>query len=310
MGIRHRGERGFRVKRPPRPKTRSLTPHKPRGFGMTKCVAGEVNSDGYPSGSHAPIEKVILRGDAKSVRHAIEEREQSDHVNGFRDLVFAPACIAEFLDVGCGGLGSRLGNQLGVIEQRALGRSQPCFIELAFENCLNALVGCSLNTQEVGVAVESIRAPIQERDVTRKHLLVTPGEMTLRKMYGVRKFHHLAQEVWPRAEALDDSGNLIPSGAFAPEIISRSSVAGGFVILGNADLCGRSFGRWFGGLFRLARLVFFFVASHMRQTSLDFQFTRFCDGKGCRPARPPRRRCCQREPRAGCESPAERAAPR
>jgi hypothetical protein len=83
--------------------------------------AGEFG--GYPSGSHASGEEVILRRHAEGVRHAIEKREHSDHVHGFRDLVFTPARIAQLLDVGRGGLGSRPGNQLGVIEQRSLGRS-------------------------------------------------------------------------------------------------------------------------------------------------------------------------------------------
>jgi hypothetical protein len=76
---------------------------------------------GYPLGSHPPGEKVILRGHAKSVRHTIEKSEHSDHVHGFRDLIFTPARIAQLLDVGRGGLGSSLGDQFGVIEKRALG---------------------------------------------------------------------------------------------------------------------------------------------------------------------------------------------
>jgi hypothetical protein len=75
----------------------------------------------YGSRSHAPGEKVILRGHAKSVRHTIEKREHSDHVDGFGDLIFTPARIAQLLDVGRSGLGSRLGDEFGVIEKRALG---------------------------------------------------------------------------------------------------------------------------------------------------------------------------------------------
>jgi hypothetical protein len=75
----------------------------------------------YLSGSHPPGEKVILRGHAKSVGHAIEKREHSDYIHRFGDLIFTPARITQLLDVGRGGLGSSLGDQLGVIEKRALG---------------------------------------------------------------------------------------------------------------------------------------------------------------------------------------------
>jgi hypothetical protein len=111
------------------------------------------------------------------------------------------------------------------------------------------------------MAVESIRAPIQEGDVAREHLFVTPREMALREMHSVREFDYLAQEIRSRAEALNDSRDLMAAGTFAPEIVGGSSVAGGLVILGDANLCGRGFGRWFGGLFRFARFVSF-VASH------------------------------------------------
>jgi hypothetical protein len=59
--------------------------------------------------------------------------------------------------------GARRGksDQLDVVEQNSLGLRQPGFVEFAFENGGYALIVCSLNTQEVGVAVQSIRAPIQ-----------------------------------------------------------------------------------------------------------------------------------------------------
>jgi hypothetical protein len=218
------------------------------------------------SRSHASGEKVVLRRHTESVRYAIEKREHCDDVYGFRDLILAPACITQLLYVRGGGLGGSPGDQLGIIEQSPLGRGQSRLIELALENCRNALVGCSLNTQEVGVAVESIRAPIQERDVTRKHLFVAANEMTLREMHGVREFDYLAQEVRPRAEAFDDSWNLMPAGTLAPEIVGRRRVAGGLVILGDTNLCGPSFGRRLDGLVGVAGIIFF-AATHMRQTS-------------------------------------------
>jgi hypothetical protein len=40
-----------------------------------------------------------LRGDAEGIGYSIEEGEHSCDVDGFGDLVFLPACRAEFLDV-------------------------------------------------------------------------------------------------------------------------------------------------------------------------------------------------------------------
>jgi hypothetical protein len=40
-------------------------------------------------------------------------------------------------------------------------------VKLAFDDGLYALIGCSLDTQEVGVAVESIWTAIQIGDIAR-----------------------------------------------------------------------------------------------------------------------------------------------
>ncbi len=47
----------------------------------------------FPSG------QVILRGDSERVRDTIEEREHRRDIHGFRDLIFQPARIAEFLHI-------------------------------------------------------------------------------------------------------------------------------------------------------------------------------------------------------------------
>jgi hypothetical protein len=85
----------------------------------------------------------------------------------------------------------RAGHKLDVIHQSALRASQARFIELAFQNCFHAFVGCSLNTQEVGVAVQSIRALIQEGDVACDHLLVPADEMAFGEVNDVRKLDDL-----------------------------------------------------------------------------------------------------------------------
>ena len=68
---------------------------------------------------------------------------------------------------------------------RALRACQASFVELALQDCFNAFVGCSLNTQEVRVAIQSIRALIQEGDVAGNHLLVTADQMAFREMNSI-----------------------------------------------------------------------------------------------------------------------------
>jgi hypothetical protein len=103
-----------------------------------------------------------LRRYAKGVRDAIEEGERGNDVNGFRDLIFGPAGVAQLLNVRGGGFVGSLCDEIRVIEQGAFSGCQSRVIEFTFENRRNALIGGSLNTQEVSVAVESIRAPVQE----------------------------------------------------------------------------------------------------------------------------------------------------
>jgi hypothetical protein len=126
--------------------------------------------------------EVIHGGDAEGVGYSIEEGEHGGDVDGFGDLIFGPAGVAQLLDVGSGGAGGGLGDQFHVVEQDALGERQAGFVELAFENRGNALIGGSLDTQEVGVAVESIGAAIEVGDVAGDHLLVAAGEVAFGEM--------------------------------------------------------------------------------------------------------------------------------
>jgi hypothetical protein len=119
----------------------------------------------YPIGrlrSHFSDGEVVLRGNAEGIGDAIEEGEQGDDVHGLSDLVFGPAGGAKFFDIFGGGTVGGFGDELGVVQQSALRLGQASFIELALENGCNSLIGGSLNPQEVSVAVQSIRAAIEE----------------------------------------------------------------------------------------------------------------------------------------------------
>jgi hypothetical protein len=132
-----------------------------------------------------------------------------------------------------------VGDEFGVVEQGTFGRRESRLIEFAFENRRNALIGGSLNTQEVGVAVESIRAPVQKRDVARDHFLVAASEMAGGEVNCVRKLNDLAQKIWPRSEAFDNSRHLAAAGSRSPEIIGCGGIARSFGVLSDADFRGR-----------------------------------------------------------------------
>jgi hypothetical protein len=97
------------------------------------------------------------------------------------------------------------------------------------------------------MAVQSIRAPIEKRDVAGDHLLVPPREVAFRKMDGVGKFNDLPEKIWPGPKALDDAGDLFSSRTGAPVIVCRGDIPGSFGVFRDPDLCCRLRVR-FGGL--------------------------------------------------------------
>jgi hypothetical protein len=107
--------------------------------------------------------------------------------------------------------------------------------DLPFKNCRDALIIGSLNTQEVSMAVQSIRTPVQVRHVTGNQFFVTSSEVALRKMDRVRELDYLTQEVGTRAEAFDNAWNLRAPGSFPPEVIGLRGCAGRICIFGNSD---------------------------------------------------------------------------
>jgi hypothetical protein len=85
------------------------------------------------------------------------------------------------------------------------------------------------------VAVESIGATIEIRDVAGDHLLVAAREMSLGEMDGVGEIDDLAQEVRARAKTLDDARDSLPAGACAPIIVGGERFARGFRVFGDSD---------------------------------------------------------------------------
>lgn len=97
------------------------------------------------------------------------------------------------------------------------------------------------------MAVQSIRAPIEKRDVAGDHLLVAARQVAFGKMDGVGKFNDLPQKIRPGSKALDDAGDLFSSRTGAPKIVCCSNFADGLGVFGDPDLC-RRFCMKFGGL--------------------------------------------------------------
>jgi len=180
--------------------------------------------------------KIVLRRYSECVGHAIEERKQRDHVNRFRDLLFAPARVSQPLDVFCRGTGGRMGNQLRVVEQHPFSGGQIGLIERTFHDGFDGFVRCSLNTQEVSVAVESIRTSIQIRDITCQHLLVAARQVSFRKMQRIGKLDELSKKIRSGAKTFEDAGNLLPPRSRSPEVVSGSSIPRCLLIFDDVDL--------------------------------------------------------------------------
>jgi hypothetical protein len=64
-----------------------------------------------------------------------------------------------------GGSVGGVGYQFHIVQQSTFRRGKARFVRLAFDDCFYALLGCSLDPQEVGMAVQSIRTPVQIRNV-------------------------------------------------------------------------------------------------------------------------------------------------
>jgi hypothetical protein len=77
----------------------------------------------------------------------------------------------------CGAI-RRLGHLGYIIEQSTFRRTQACFFQIAIRDGLYRFVFCSLNTQEVCMRVQSIRAAIEPRYPTRDRFLGSAVEMT------------------------------------------------------------------------------------------------------------------------------------
>jgi hypothetical protein len=101
-----------------------------------------------------------LRRDTECISNPIEKGKHGGDINRLGNLVFFPSRIAQPLHVLRSSFVGGLGNQFYIFQEDTFTRSEAGFVELAFSNRLYASIGGSLNTQEVGMAVQSIRAAV------------------------------------------------------------------------------------------------------------------------------------------------------
>jgi hypothetical protein len=144
--------------------------------------------------------------------------------------------IAKQLYVFRSGAICRLSHLGYIVQQGPLGWSQSRIIEDAMGQRLNRSLFCSLNTQEVSMRIQSIRASVEPRDPTGDALLGAAIQMTLRKMDGVAEPDHFAQEIGPMAEALENTGHLLAAGLLSPFVVNLRNFAVRVGVFNQIDL--------------------------------------------------------------------------
>jgi hypothetical protein len=93
-----------------------------------------------PLRCYFPHAQIILRRDAESVGHAIEEREQRRDIYGLRNLLLRPARVSQPGNIIGGRTISVSRDEFYIIQERALRCRKPRFVELALDDCLYALL--------------------------------------------------------------------------------------------------------------------------------------------------------------------------
>jgi hypothetical protein len=85
------------------------------------------------------------------------------------------------------------------------------------------------------VGVQSIRTAIEPGNPTGDGFLGAAAEVAFGKMDGVAEAHHLAQEIWPVAETLEDTGHLLPTRVRTPLVVDLRNLAGGLRVFDDID---------------------------------------------------------------------------
>jgi hypothetical protein len=84
--------------------------------------------------------------------------------------------------------------------------------------------------------VQSIRTAIEPGNPTGDRFFSAAVEVAFGKMDGVAEAHHLAQEIRPVAETLEDAGHLLTTRVRAPLVVDLRNLARGLRIFNDIDL--------------------------------------------------------------------------
>lgn len=179
--------------------------------------------------------QVILRRNPERIRHTIEESEHRGDVDRFGDLRFGPAKVAQLLHI-LVRRAIRCFRNLGhVLKQPSLGITQSGPVQIAMCDRLDCSLFGSLNTQEVGMRVQSIRTAVQVRNPACNRFFRPPRQVPLGEMHRIPKFHHIMQKVGPMTEALENAGHVLPARFRAPLVVHFGNIAGSVPVFNELD---------------------------------------------------------------------------
>jgi hypothetical protein len=83
--------------------------------------------------------------------------------------------------------------------------------------------------------VQSIWATVEIRDPTRDGLFLPTAQMPFGEVDNVAELKDLTQEIGPMAEALEDTGQLLPAGFATPLVVNGGDIAGCVGIFDDLD---------------------------------------------------------------------------
>lgn len=173
--------------------------------------------------------------DVEGVGEAHEHVEEGGIVDGFGDLRFAPACVAQRLNLGVGDAVGVAGDGGDEVEQEPLGGGDGGVVEVGVADGPGD--GCevfALQLQEPCVVAESVVAVGESGDVGGDHFVLGAGERAIGEVEA-RGLEDGVHEVWTLAHGAHDVGNAAGWGGVAHAGVEVGEGSGGVVVVYPAD---------------------------------------------------------------------------
>lgn len=214
---------------------------------LRSCRAAALRSASRCPGqllSHSSHGQVAHGLDAEGVRHTVEEGKHRRDVDRLGNLFLRPSCRAQGVRIATRNFVGVEGNLAGELQQQPLGLSEAGGIEIALGNGGYGLIVGSLFTQEVSMRVESIRAPVERRDIAGDGFLLAAGEVSLGEVNRVGKGDDLAKKIRAGAETFQDGGDDLTSAEGPPLVVNLGNFSLGLIVLDDSDVV--HLGSWWG----------------------------------------------------------------